>query len=105
MHVMDVVVRPSPLVFSTDGLRKFDFDLACWVVFDIPEFVPAMKTAAAVVPEGDGSGKFWEVWDNSTGRVLWTIEALNFDRALIEKRRLCAGCGGRSGWAVLKEVD
>ena len=51
----------------------------------------------------DGSGHWWEVWDTRTGRVLWRLECDNFALALNEKRRLCAGCGGRSGWAYLRD--
>ncbi|MDP3488744.1 MAG: hypothetical protein Q8R71_01280 [Phenylobacterium sp.] len=49
------------------------------------------------------TGVRWTVWSNE-GQPMWTFEAYDFDRALVEKRRLCAGNGYRSGWAHLRPV-
>lgn len=92
--------EPEPRVerLSQDGARVFDAYLGCWVIEPEPEPDPVLLGKTAT-PVWDGSGVFWTVWCD--GRPMWVIEAYDFDRALVEKRRLCRLVGGRSGWARL----
>lgn len=93
----DEISRPSGAV------RQFNFELLVWeaVWLHIPQPVPPRP---AVVPLGDGSGRFWQVRDRQTGCVLWTIEAGDFDRALAEKIRLCVAAGWKPGHSELWEA-
>lgn len=63
---------------------------------------PGVTTGHSAGP-ASVTGVRWTVWSNE-GQPMWTFEAYDFDRALVEKRRLCAGNGYRSGWAHLRPV-
>lgn len=96
--------RQEPIRFSDDGPRVFDPAMGCWVV-EAPEVVVLRPSGASVRPFSDASGVVWDVWDTTMGVILWTFEAFDFDRALVEKRRLCRGSRGKSGWARLSRRD
>ena len=90
--------------FSDDGDREFDAYLGCWVA--VPVVLPVRAAPGpSAMPVGGGSGVNWDVVDRDTGQRLWTIEGLGLEEALSEKRRLCHGVGGKSGWAYLVRQD
>lgn len=81
---------------------EFDPNLGCWLRVVQPEPEPIARVREpAPIPNRDGSGVFWDVVDRGTNLVMWTIEAWDFDTALVEKRRLCRLAGGTSGFCKM----
>ena len=94
--------EPRARADEPSGLRRYDPLIRCWVLVQ-PDEPPRPKVPGpAPRPRNDGSGIWWEITD--AGQPLWRIEAANFERALVEKRRLCRESGFRPGHARLREV-
>lgn len=92
--------EPASFIKAEACERTFDPRLGCWVKAQ-PSPPAREERLPLVTPISDGSGVRWTVFDNA-GQPMWTFEAWDFDTALVEKRRLCAGSGYRSGWAHLR---
>ena len=75
-------------------------------VCDLPEPEPVVRPGPSIRgSQPDHSGVWWEVYDAVRGTIFATIERHNFHSALLEKRRICAELGGRSGWCKLRQIQ
>lgn len=95
--------NPPRTTFSDPGERVFDRASLTWIL-PLPELpMEERKCRPLTVPRWDGSGVLWEIWEKTAG-VLWVIEAADFDRAVVEKGRLCVESGFRPGWCRVRKI-
>lgn len=102
-HPYEREAAPRTPRFSDDGPRTWNSDTQCWELVPVTPEIRA-RPGPVVLPVNDGSGRWWLVRETS-GQPMWSFEAADFGAALVEKRRLCAMVGARSGWARLEIIQ